>query len=103
MNAIRDGCQNDFAAVLDGLEREALSLGYVFAAAFGGGECRLCEACVAADTGTSTTAPCRRPFQARPSMEAVGIDVLATAAAAGLPIRLPATDDPVWTGLLLLD
>jgi predicted metal-binding protein len=36
-------------------------------------------------------------------MEAVGIDVLATAAAAGLPIQMPAGDDPVWTGLLLLD
>jgi predicted metal-binding protein len=36
-------------------------------------------------------------------MEAVGVDVLATAAAAGLPIQMPATDDPVWTGLLLLD
>ena len=95
--------QNDFAAVLDGLEREALSLGYVFAAAFGGGECRLCETCVAAVTGASTTAPCRKPFRARPSMEAVGIDVLATAAAAGLPIQMPAGDDPVWTGLLLLD
>ena len=95
--------QNTFAEVMGALEREALSLGYAFAAALGGGECRLCDACVAADTSTSTTAPCRKPFQARPSMEAVGIDVLATAAAAGLPIQMPATDDPVWTGLLLLD
>jgi predicted metal-binding protein len=95
--------QNAFAAVMGALEREALGLGYAFAAAFGGGECRLCEACVAAATGTSTSAPCRRPFQARPAMEAVGIDVLATAAAAGLPIQMPADDDPVWTGLLLLD
>ena len=85
------------------LEREALYLGYPFAAAFGGGECRLCEACVAAGTGLSTTEPCRKPFRARPAMEAVGIDVLATAAAAGLPVQMPAADDPVWTGLLLLD
>ena len=83
------------------LEREALYLGYPFAAAFGGGECRLCEACVAAGTGPSTTEPCRKPFRARPAMEAVGIDVLATAAAAGLPVQMPAADDPVWTGLLL--
>ena len=58
---------------------------------------------MAAATGTSTSEPCRKPFRARPSMEAVGIDVLATAAAAGLPVQMPATDDPVWTGLLLLD
>jgi predicted metal-binding protein len=95
--------QNAFAGVMGALEREALDLGHAFAAAFGGGECRLCEACVAAATGTSTSEPCRKPFQARPSMEAVGVDVLATAAAAGLPLQMPATDDPVWTGLLLLD
>jgi predicted metal-binding protein len=95
--------QNALDGVLAALEREALALGLSFAAGFGGGECRLCDACVAADTGTSTTEPCRKPFQARPSMEAVGIDVLATAAAAGLPIQMPAGDDPVWTGLLLLD
>ncbi len=95
--------QNAFTGVMGTLEREALDLGHAFAAAFDGGECRLCEACVAAATGTSTTAPCRKPFQARPSMEAVGVDVLATAAAAGLPVQMPAGDDPVWTGLLLLD
>ncbi len=95
--------QNGFAEVMGALEREALYLGYPFAAAFDGGECRLCEACVAAGTGPTTTEPCRKPFQARPAMEAVGIDVLATAAAAGLPVQMPAADDPVWTGLLLLD
>jgi predicted metal-binding protein len=94
--------QNAFGAVLTTLEREALGLGYPFAAAFGGGDCCLCEACVAAQTGIATTEPCRHPFLARPSMEAVGVDVLATAAAAGLPIEMPAVGDPVWTGLLLL-
>jgi len=95
--------QNALDDILTALEGEALALGCAFAAGFGGGECRLCEACVAVQTGTSTREPCRRPFRARPSMEAVGVDVLATAAAAGLPIQMPAGDDPVWTGLLLLD
>ena len=36
-------------------------------------------------------------------MEAVGIDVVATAAAAGLTVELPAEDHPAWTGLLLID
>ena len=43
------------------------------------------------------------PFEARPSMEAVGIDVVATAEAAGLSVELPAEDHPAWTGLLLID
>jgi len=47
--------------------------------------------------------PCNHPFEARPSMEAVGIDVVATAAAAGLAIELPAAEHPRWTGLLLID
>ncbi len=46
---------------------------------------------------------CRHPFEARPSMEAVGIDVVATAEAAGLSVELPAEDHPAWTGLLLID
>ena len=36
-------------------------------------------------------------------MEAVGIDVVATAEAAGLSVELPANDHPAWTGLLLID
>jgi len=95
--------QNAFAGVMSSLEREALALGYPFAAALAGGDCCLCETCVVADEGPRTNAPCRHPFVARPSMEAVGIDVVATAAAAGLAVTLPAADDPVWTGLLLLD
>ena len=95
--------QNALDGILTALEGEALALGCAFAAGFGGGECRLCKACVASESGVATSEPCRKPFLARPSMEAMGVDVLATAAAAGLPIQMPATDDPVWTGLLLLD
>jgi len=29
--------------------------------------------------------------------------VVRSAAAAGLPIEMPAADNPVWTGLLLVD
>jgi predicted metal-binding protein len=36
-------------------------------------------------------------------MEAVGIDVVATARAAGLDVELPAVDRPSWTGMLLID
>ena len=79
-------------------EKEAFRLGFRFAAGFIGGCCRLCDVCVAADGSTQ----CRFPFKARPSMEAMGIDVMATAEKAGLPLSFPISDKVTWTGLILL-
>lgn len=90
--------QRAFAALMTALEREAFALGCRWAAALAGGECVLCDECVGQGSGL----PCRHPFAARPSMEAVGIDVVATAAAAGLTVAFPAAR-PCWTGLLLVD
>ncbi len=90
--------QAAFAALMTALEREAFGLGYRFAAAFAGGECVLCEECVGQGSGE----PCRHPFEARPSAEALGVDLVATAAAAGLDIEFPAAEHARWTGLLLL-
>ena len=90
--------QNEFAAIMSSLEAEAYSLGYRFAAAYAGGDCVLCDGCVGVNGE-----PCRHPFEARPSMEAVGIDVLATSEAAGLALEMPAAEHPRWTGLLLID
>lgn len=81
------------------LERDALYMGYRFAAGLSGGCCRLCDECV----GPGQDATCRHPFQARPSMEAMGIDVVATAEKAGMRIDFPVRDKAVWTGLLLVD
>jgi predicted metal-binding protein len=81
------------------LERAAFGLGHRFAAAFAGGECVLCEECV----GQASGAPCVHPFEARPSAEALGVDLVATAQAAGLDVTFPAGDDARWTGLLLID
>jgi predicted metal-binding protein len=86
-----------FTQLMGSLEREAARQGHRFATSFTGGPCALCDTCVGPEGS------CCHPFQARPSMEAVGIDVIATAESAGMPIRYPATDDPVWTGLLLLE
>ncbi len=91
--------QSRFARLMTDLERTAFKLGYRYAAAFSGGECVLCDECV----GQASGEPCRHPFEARPSMEAVGLDVVATAEAAGLHVELPAVDHPAWTGLLLID
>jgi predicted metal-binding protein len=94
---LRDS-QSRFAELMGALEAEAYRMGYRFAAAFAGGDCVLCEVCAGA-----TGEQCRRPGEARPSMEAVGIDVVATAHAAGLALEAPAGDTPRWTGLLLID
>lgn len=98
IDGLRDS-QSRFARIMTDLEREAFKLGYRYAAAFSGGECVLCDECVGQASGES----CRHPFEARPSMEAVGIDVVATAEAAGLRVELPAAEHPSWTGLLLID
>ncbi|HOX32094.1 MAG TPA: DUF2284 domain-containing protein [Spirochaetales bacterium] len=96
-NAMRESMRG-FSALMTSLEREALGLGYSFALALAGGTCALCEECAALVPG----AACRHPFEARPSMEAVGIDVAATAKAAGVELRFPAAE-PSWTGLLLVE
>lgn len=79
-------------------EKEAFAAGFRFATGFIGGCCRLCNECVAADGGMK----CRFPFSARPSMEAMGIDVLATVEKAGLPVTFPLRNTITWTGLILL-
>lgn len=79
-------------------EKYAFESGSRFALGLIGGCCRLCETCVAADSGRA----CRHPFKARPSMEAMGIDVQATAEKAGLPFVFPVRDHVIWTGLILL-
>ncbi len=79
-------------------EKEAFILGFRFAAGFIGGCCRLCDECAAVKGGTT----CRFPFKARPSMEAMGIDVMATAEKAGMPVYFPIEKRVTWTGLILL-
>jgi predicted metal-binding protein len=80
------------------LERDALNLGYRFTTALSAGNCRLCDECVGPGKGKQ----CRRPFEARPAAEALGVDVFATAALAGMQIKFPA-ERPVWTCILLVD
>lgn len=81
------------------LEKEAILMEFVFAAGFIAGECKLCEQCV----GQASTLPCRHPFQARPSMEGMGIDVLATAKKIGLDFKINRSPQLIWNGLLLLE
>lgn len=80
-------------------EKEAFAAGFRFAAGFIGGCCRLCDECVAVEGSKE----CRHPFKARPSMEAMGIDVMATSEKAGLSMgSFPVSDRVTWTGLILI-
>jgi predicted metal-binding protein len=63
------------------LEREIFLDGYYQVWSMGSGPCRLCRTC-------DTTAPCQHGFEARPSMEACGIDVFRTARGNGFPIEV---------------
>ncbi|NLK25488.1 MAG: DUF2284 domain-containing protein [Euryarchaeota archaeon] len=91
--------EREFQGILNRLESDALQMGYRFATALTGGPCRLCDECV----GQASGQRCRHPFQSRPSMEAMGIDVYLTAKNAGIPFEVPAKDGAVWNGLLLID
>lgn len=80
------------------VEAKAFALGYRFATGFIAGSCLLCAKCVVVDSNE----PCRHPFRARPSMEAVGIDAFKTAENAGLLFDIPAKNKTVWNGLVLV-
>jgi len=80
-------------------EGKAMSLGFPYALGLIGGTCMLCPECV----GPCSSQGCRRPYEARPSMEGVGIDVVQTSIKAGLPFDIPPKTEIVWSGLLLID
>lgn len=79
------------------VEAQAMSLGFHYALGLIGGDCMLCPKCAGPGAG------CRRPYQARPAMEGVGIDVVKTSMNAGLPFDIPPKTEVVWSGLVLID
>jgi predicted metal-binding protein len=85
----------DTHRIMAELEREAFLAGYYSAFAMPAGPCELCGEC--------TLKNCRYPEIARPSMEACGIDVYATARKAGFDIKpLKSRGEiPKYFGLLL--
>jgi len=80
------------------LERECFLAGHYKALGLGAGPCELCQAC-AFDEG------CRHPQEARPSMEACGIDVFATARKHGFTIDVVRTykDPQHYYGLVIVE
>ncbi len=81
------------------LEREAFLAGYYKALGLGAGPCRLCKQECAFDAG------CRHSEQARPSMEACGIDVFTTVRRSGFAIEVVRDEDGEqhYFGVVLLD
>mgnify|MGYP000533675036 CR=1 FL=1 len=79
------------------LEREAFLAGYYKAFGFASGPCGLCQRC--------SLKACAHPAQARPAMEASGIDVFRTARAAGFPIEVVRAPDcsQNYYGLVLIE
>ena len=82
--------------IVAALEREIFLDGHYKAFGMGAGPCSICEECVE---------PCKYPHQARPSMEACGIDVYTTVRANGFPIQVLKDEGykPNYYGLVLID
>lgn len=101
-------------------EVRAFDLGWVMAMGFAGGDCRWCEligggieryggdALLHANAGgcmCDSGNPCMQEYRARPAMEAMSINVLATASNAGMPFYFSGKEKGaiVWNGLVLID
>lgn len=82
--------------IVSALEREIFLDGYHRAFGMGAGPCNLCERCPKS---------CKYPEQARPSMEACGVDVFGTVRANGFPIEVLKTDNCKgdYYGLVLIE
>ncbi|QEK11024.1 DUF2284 domain-containing protein [Crassaminicella thermophila] len=79
------------------IEKKGKELGFHKAFALIGGNCRLCDVCNA-KLGKDN---CINPKMARPSLEAVGIDVIHTCSQKGITIEFR-KDEVIWVGLLLV-
>jgi predicted metal-binding protein len=90
--------RRQMSEVVADLERELFLAGYYRAWGMGAGPCRLCEEC-------DPSGPCRLPHQARPSMEACGIDVYTTVRQAGWEIEVVRTPEAPFRlfGLVLIE
>ncbi len=81
------------------VEKRAFLMGHYLALGLRGGPCPLCKECVEPDES------CRHPEKARPSMEALGIDVFATLKNARIPAALVKNSEDEWFfhGLILVE
>ncbi len=75
----QSGSHVDISKVVLKIEKEAFIAGYYKALGMGAGPCRLCRVC-------NLKGECRHREEARPSLEACGIDVFSTARCNGFTI-----------------
>jgi len=89
----------DIVDIVVAVEREAFLMGHYLALGLKGGSCFLCSECTAADE------PCRHPEKARPSMEALGIDVFATLKNVDISASVKTSGEEEWFfhGLILVE
>ena len=87
----------DIHKVVAEMERDLFLLGFYAAFGMACGPCNLCTEC--------NLEECQKPDLARPSMEACGIDVYATARKAGFKIEVLTRRDqiPRCFGLILVE
>jgi predicted metal-binding protein len=87
-----------FKKMVARLERALFLDGYYKAFGMASGPCRFCRTC-------DLTRPCRFPDDARPAMEACGIDVYQTCRANGFPLEVVRTyrDTCAYVGLILIE
>ena len=95
---IRYESTEDYHKLLLELEREVFLRGFYKAWSLTAGTCHLCQVC------NISEGKCIKPIEARPSMEACGIDVFETARNAGLDLKVlnSKSDDYPRICLLLL-
>ena len=86
-------------SVINKVEGRALAEGNYLASGFIASSCKLCPECV----GYHSKQPCRRPYEARPSIESMGVDIYKTSINAGVGFGLGLSTEVVFSGLLLLD
>ncbi len=98
LHTLRDS-QERLCQIISQIELKCFAEGYRFAAGLSAGGCSLCDECIGVNSGL----PCRHPFKARPSMEAMGIDVVATAERAGMQLYFAQNETRSWMGLILVD
>jgi len=93
-----EGGRRDTKEIATQMEREIFLSGYYKAVGVGAGPCRFCSSC-AFDEG------CRHPEEARPAMEACGIDVFSTVRKHGFAIDVVRTykDPQHYFGLVLVE
>lgn len=81
--------------IVANLEREIFLDGYFKVFGMAAGPCGLCKSC-------ETKKPCKHPHEARPAMEACGIDVYTTARNNGFELNVVTSEDALCSFLSLL-